>query len=65
MLLVCISSFILEISKFQLFFFLQSFAVLSDKLEPLVDGVRNNKQMWLQMASEDNPDEENENEQEN
>ncbi|KAE8744838.1 hypothetical protein FOCC_FOCC008562 [Frankliniella occidentalis] len=43
----------------------ESFAVLSDKLEPLVDGVRNNKQMWLQMADEDNPDEVKENEQEN
>ncbi|KAJ1522272.1 hypothetical protein ONE63_002574 [Megalurothrips usitatus] len=34
----------------------ESFAVLSDKLEPLVEGVRYNKQMWLQMAAEDNPE---------
>lgn len=28
----------------------QAFALLSDKLTPLVDGVRNNKANWLQMA---------------
>lgn len=41
----------------------QSFAVLSDKLEPLCEGVRHNKQMWLQMAAEDNPEELKEDEQ--
>lgn len=41
----------------------ESFAVLSDKLEPLCEGVRHNKQMWLQMAAEDNPEQVKEDEQ--
>lgn len=32
----------------------QSFAVLSDKLEPLVEGVRQNKQHWLELATMQN-----------
>lgn len=32
----------------------QSFAVLSDKLEPLVEGVRQNKQHWLEIAGMQN-----------
>lgn len=31
-------------------FIQQAFAVLSDKLEPLVDGVRANKSQWLELA---------------
>lgn len=36
---------------------LQAFAVLSDKLTPLVDGVRENKVHWLQLAqnAQNNP----------
>lgn len=30
---------------------LQAFALLSDKLEPLVDGVRRNKEHWLDVAA--------------
>jgi dual 3',5'-cyclic-AMP and -GMP phosphodiesterase 11 len=36
---------------YDLYFIPQSFAVLSDKLEPLVEGVRQNKQHWLEIAS--------------
>lgn len=36
--------------KFNLPPFPQAFALLSDKLTPLVDGVRNNKANWLQLA---------------
>lgn len=32
----------------------QSFAVLSDKLQPLVDGVRRNKLHWLELATMQN-----------
>jgi hypothetical protein len=32
----------------------QSFAVLSDKLDPLVDGVRQNKLQWLELATTQN-----------
>jgi hypothetical protein len=32
----------------------QSFAVLSDKLEPLVEGVRQNKRHWLEIAGVQN-----------
>jgi hypothetical protein len=35
-------------------FILQSFSVLSDKLEPLVEGVRQNKQHWLEIAGMQN-----------
>lgn len=40
-----------------LFFILQAFSVLSDKLTPLVDGVRENKVHWLQLAqnAQNNP----------
>lgn len=34
------------------FFFLQAFADLSDKLEPLVDGVKKNREHWLNIAKE-------------
>lgn len=45
---------IVTVSKMVFVSLFQSLAVLSDKLEPLVEGVRNNKQMWLQMAADDN-----------
>lgn len=32
----------------------QSFAVLSDKLEPLVEGVRQNKLHWLELSTMQN-----------
>ncbi|KAJ8984667.1 hypothetical protein NQ317_015758 [Molorchus minor] len=31
---------------------MQSFAVLSDKLDPLVEGVQKNRQKWLEIAAE-------------
>lgn len=33
-----------------MFFLLQAFACLSDKLEPLVEGVRTNKKHWIDLA---------------
>lgn len=35
----------------------EAFAELSDKLEPLVQGVRSNKQHWLDIAAETRQDE--------
>lgn len=31
---------------------LQSFALLSDKLSPLVEGVRTNREKWLEIAAQ-------------
>lgn len=36
--------------KYKINFSKQAFALLSDKLEPLVEGVRKNKQHWLEIA---------------
>lgn len=36
----------------QFLFVLQAFALLSDKLEVLVEGVRQNREHWLQIAEE-------------
>lgn len=35
----------------------QTFAMLSDKLEPLVEGVRSNKEHWLEKAMTNHVDE--------
>lgn len=41
---------------------LQSFALLSDKLVPLVEGVRKNRERWLEIAAQQSlvPDENHE-----
>lgn len=35
-----------------IFYLLQAFADLSDKLEPLVEGVKKNREHWMQIAKE-------------
>lgn len=35
-----------------IYYFFQSFALLSDKLVPLVEGVRANKERWLEIAAQ-------------
>lgn len=34
--------------------YIQAFALLSDKLDPLVEGVRSNKQHWIEIAESSN-----------
>ena len=54
----------MEFELYSFGFAFQSFATLSDKLEPLVEGVLHNRKMWVSVASNEDVEEDNKEESE-